>query len=43
MNRCKLSKSDTGALYAGIASVVGRIADAERAAVDHMKAALKKK
>lgn len=39
---CKLSKSDTGALYAGIASVVGRIADAERAAVDHMKAALKK-
>ena len=39
---CKLSKSDTGALYADIASVVGRIADAERAAVDHMKAALKK-
>ena len=30
---CTLSKSDTGALYAEIASVVGRIADAERAAV----------
>ena len=30
---CKLTKSDTGALYADIASVVGRIADAERAAV----------
>ncbi len=30
---CKLSKSDAGALYADIASIVGRIADAERAAV----------
>jgi hypothetical protein len=39
---CKLSKSDAVALYADIAAVVGRIADAERAAVDLMRAALKK-
>ena len=39
---CTLSKSEAGALYADIASVVGRIADAERAAVDLMHAALKK-
>jgi hypothetical protein len=31
---CKLSKSAATALYADIAAVVGRITDAERAAVD---------
>ena len=40
---CKLTKDAARALYAEIAAVVGRIDDAERAAVDHMKAALAKR
>jgi hypothetical protein len=39
---CKLTKSDTQALYADIASAVGQIAEAERAAVDLMHTALRK-
>ena len=37
---CTLTKAAASALYAEIASVVGRIAEAERAAVDLMNAAL---
>ena len=39
---CKLTRDAARALYAEIAAVVGRIDDAERAAVDHMKAAVAK-
>jgi hypothetical protein len=39
---CKLSKSASTALYADIAAVVGRIAEAERAAVDRLREGLGK-
>jgi len=39
----KLTRDAARALYADIAAVVGRIEDAERAAVDHMKAAVAKR
>jgi hypothetical protein len=38
---CRLTKNAARQMYSEIASVVGRIAEAERAAVDHMHAALK--
>jgi Butirosin biosynthesis protein H, N-terminal/Domain of unknown function (DUF4872) len=40
---CKLTKTAARAIYADIASAVGRIADAERTAVDLMHAAVKGK